>query len=91
VATQLFSALLAHPSGARPGRAATQPDQRLRTHALAPDLLPRLQPLGMRHVGASFLNLPPAALVAEALNNDEGVLTDTGALRCDTGRFTQRS
>jgi phosphoenolpyruvate carboxykinase (ATP) len=60
-------------------------------HVLAPDLLHRLQPLGFRQASAVCLNLPPAALVAEALKNGEGVLTDTGALMCDTGRFTGRS
>jgi phosphoenolpyruvate carboxykinase (ATP) len=61
------------------------------SHALAPDLLQRLQPLGISQASAVCLNLPPAALVAEALKNSEGVLTDTGALMADTGRFTGRS
>ena len=38
-----------------------------------------------------FQNLSPAELVEAALQNGEGVLTDTGALMCDTGKFTGRS
>ncbi len=36
-------------------------------------------------------NLSPAQLVEEAIKNNEGVLTSTGALMCDTGKFTGRS
>ncbi len=36
-------------------------------------------------------NLSPAELIEAALQNGEGVLTDTGALMCDTGKFTGRS
>lgn len=35
--------------------------------------------------------LTPAELVEEAVKNEEGVLTSTGALMCDTGKFTGRS
>ncbi len=38
-----------------------------------------------------FQNLSPAELIEAALQNGEGVLTDTGALMCDTGKFTGRS
>jgi len=38
-----------------------------------------------------FHNLSPAELIEAALQNGEGVLTDTGALMCDTGKFTGRS
>lgn len=38
-----------------------------------------------------YLNLKVSALVEEALQNGEGVLTDTGAFMCDTGKFTGRS
>ncbi|PWJ42203.1 phosphoenolpyruvate carboxykinase (ATP) [Sediminitomix flava] len=37
------------------------------------------------------MNLPVAELVEEALKNNEGVLADTGAFMCDTGKFTGRS
>lgn len=36
-------------------------------------------------------NLTPAELIEESLANGEGHLTDTGALMCDTGKFTGRS
>ncbi len=36
-------------------------------------------------------NLSPAELIEEALRNKEGFLTETGALMCDTGKFTGRS
>lgn len=36
-------------------------------------------------------NLPPAQLIEEAILNNEGNITSTGALMCDTGTFTGRS
>jgi phosphoenolpyruvate carboxykinase (ATP) len=36
-------------------------------------------------------NLGPAELIEEALSNQEGHLTSTGAFMCDTGQFTGRS
>ncbi len=62
------------------------------TPSPAPDVLPRLRPLGFAQVPAqTHLNLAPAALVEHALRRQEGQLTDTGALMCDTGQFTGRS
>lgn len=40
--------------------------------------------------GKVFTNLSPAELVEHAVKNGEGTLTDTGALACDTGKFTGR-
>lgn len=45
----------------------------------------------LNNAGESFLNLTPDELVAHAVKNGEGVLTDTGALMADTGEFTGRS
>ena len=36
-------------------------------------------------------NLTPAELIEAAIKNGEGMLTNTGALMCDTGTFTGRS
>ena len=47
--------------------------------------------LGLANHSSVYLNLTPAELVEEALKNSEGYLTDTGALMCDTGKFTGRS
>jgi len=38
-----------------------------------------------------FWNLHPAELVEEAVKRGEGVLADSGALMCDTGKFTGRA
>ena len=50
-----------------------------------------LSKVGIQKVQAAYWNLSPAELVEEALKNNEGSLTDTGALMCDTGKFTGRS
>lgn len=49
-----------------------------------------LSNLGLKVKSAKW-NLSPAELIEETVKNDEGVLTDTGALMCDTGQFTGRS
>ncbi|RFZ92258.1 phosphoenolpyruvate carboxykinase (ATP) [Mucilaginibacter conchicola] len=43
------------------------------------------------HQSTIFYQLAPAALIEAALQRNEGVLTDTGALAVDTGKFTGRS
>ncbi|UOQ64455.1 phosphoenolpyruvate carboxykinase (ATP) [Hymenobacter volaticus] len=57
----------------------------------AATVLACLKPLGFTAASQVHLNLPPEALVQEALRRNEGVLTDTGALMADTGTFTGRS
>ena len=47
--------------------------------------------LGLTNVKGVLWNLNQAELTMEAIKNGEGVLTDTGALMCDTGKFTGRS
>lgn len=46
---------------------------------------------GIKKAKSIHWNLTPAQLVEESIKNDEGRLTDTGALMCDTGKFTGRS
>ena len=50
-----------------------------------------LDELGLSNARGVFWNLTPAELVMEAIKNGEGVLTDTGALMWDTGKFTGRA
>lgn len=50
-----------------------------------------LADLGIQDAAEVFWNLTPAELVETSLKNEEGFLTDTGALMCDTGKFTGRS
>src|SRR6188768_4146263 len=53
------------------------------TNAIAEKLLSK--------ASQAFINLTPEELVKHAVENGEGVLTDTGALMADTGEFTGRS
>jgi phosphoenolpyruvate carboxykinase (ATP) len=41
--------------------------------------------------GNAFVNLTPDELIQKALERNEGILTDRGALAADTGEFTGRS
>ena len=50
-----------------------------------------LAELGLTHIKKAFWNLSVPSLVEETLMQNQGVLTDTGALACDTGEFTGRS
>lgn len=54
-------------------------------------LMEDLIKLGLANIKGVLWNLTSAELVTEALKNGEGELTDTGALMCDTGKFTGRS
>lgn len=50
-----------------------------------------LDKVGVNKVKHAYWNLSPAQLTEEAIRNGEGHLTDSGALMCDTGKFTGRS
>jgi phosphoenolpyruvate carboxykinase (ATP) len=50
-----------------------------------------LNSTGIKQLKEVYWNLSPSELTEIALQNKEGKLTDTGALMCDTGRFTGRS
>jgi len=50
-----------------------------------------LADLGITQFKGVMWNLSPAELITEALKNNEGALTSTGALMCDTGKFTGRA
>jgi phosphoenolpyruvate carboxykinase (ATP) len=47
--------------------------------------------LGLKNVDDAYWNLSPAELVEETVILGEGMLTDTGALAIDTGKFTGRA
>ncbi len=50
-----------------------------------------LESVGVNNASEVYWNMTPAELTERAIENNEGVLTDTGALMCDTGKFTGRS
>ncbi len=50
-----------------------------------------LTDIGISRVDKAYWNLSPSELVEMALQNREGQLSDTGAIMCDTGKFTGRS
>jgi phosphoenolpyruvate carboxykinase (ATP) len=50
-----------------------------------------LQHSGVNNFSTAYWNLSPAELVEHSLKKGEGVLTDMGALMCDTGKFTGRA
>ena len=50
-----------------------------------------LAKMGLLHLGETHWQLSPAALVEEAIRTKEGVLSQEGALVCNTGKFTGRS
>jgi len=50
-----------------------------------------LESIGLEGVASAHWNLPPSKLILQTLLRGEGVLTDTGALAIDTGKFTGRS
>lgn len=47
--------------------------------------------MGLGNVRTAYWNLDPAELVEDTLLNDQGTLTNNGALAIDTGEFTGRS
>lgn len=51
----------------------------------------QLNAIGIQPKKEYFWNLPVSKLVAQTLQKKQGVLTNTGALACDTGEFTGRS
>ncbi len=54
-------------------------------------ILQSLEDLGIYNTKGVFWNLHPAELIEEAIKRGEGVLTDTGALMANTGKFTGRA
>jgi len=52
---------------------------------------PGLEKYGIESASEVHWNLTASELTEEAIKNGEGTITDTGALMCDTGKFTGRA
>ena len=50
-----------------------------------------LEKLGMHNLKSVHRNLPPAVLTEEAVKRGEGIISETGALFVNTGKFTGRA
>ncbi|CAN5400716.1 phosphoenolpyruvate carboxykinase (ATP) [soil metagenome] len=50
-----------------------------------------LEAVGLKNIKTAYWNLSPAELTQHSLDQNEGVLADSGALVIDTGKFTGRS
>ncbi len=50
-----------------------------------------LASVGLKNIKTAYWNLSPAELTQHSLDQNEGVLADSGALVIDTGKFTGRS
>ncbi|WP_291726938.1 phosphoenolpyruvate carboxykinase (ATP) [Bernardetia sp.] len=50
-----------------------------------------IEELGIKNAANVYWNLSAPELVEHTINNKQGVLSSTGALMCDTGKFTGRS
>ncbi len=54
-------------------------------------IVEELRQMGLEHLQAVAYNLSVEELIEEAIKNNEGVLTETGAFRVETGKYTGRS
>ena len=50
-----------------------------------------LSAIGVKQFKEAYWNLAPSELTQIIIQNQEGELCDTGAIMCDTGKFTGRS
>lgn len=51
----------------------------------------QIKNIGINSTKNLHWNLSPLKLVTQTINKNQGILTDTGAVACDTGKFTGRS